>query len=54
MSQFSRIQMIGSVTRNGDAGLGPKGTVMSATFHLEGQEFFALNGGPHFKLRRPS
>ena len=41
---------IGSVTRNGDAGPGPKGTVMSATFQLEGQEFFALNGGPHFKF----
>jgi predicted 3-demethylubiquinone-9 3-methyltransferase (glyoxalase superfamily) len=24
------------------------GSVMSATFQLEGQEFFALNGGPHF------
>ena len=41
---------IGGVTRNGDAGPGPKGTVMSATFQLEGQEFFALNGGPHFKF----
>jgi predicted 3-demethylubiquinone-9 3-methyltransferase (glyoxalase superfamily) len=36
------------VTRCGDAGPGPKGTVMSATFQLEGQEFFALNGGPLF------
>jgi predicted 3-demethylubiquinone-9 3-methyltransferase (glyoxalase superfamily) len=26
----------------------PKGTVMSATFELEGQEFMALNGGPTF------
>jgi predicted 3-demethylubiquinone-9 3-methyltransferase (glyoxalase superfamily) len=41
---------IGRVTRYGDAGPGPKGTVMSATFQLEGQEFMALNGGPHFKL----
>ena len=39
---------IGSVTRYGEAGPGPKGTVMSATFQLEGQEFYALNGGPHF------
>jgi len=38
----------GSVTRYGDAGPGPKGTVMSATFQLDGQEFFALNGGPQF------
>lgn len=39
---------IGSVTRYGDAGPGPKGSVMSATFQLEGQEFMALNGGPAF------
>jgi predicted 3-demethylubiquinone-9 3-methyltransferase (glyoxalase superfamily) len=39
---------IGSVTRYGDAGPGPKGTVMSATFQLDGQDFIALNGGPHF------
>ena len=37
-----------SVTRYGEAGPGPKGTVMSATFQLDGQEFFALNGGPIF------
>lgn len=41
---------IGSVTRYGDAGPGPKGTVMSATFELEGQKFMALNGGPLFKF----
>ena len=40
----------GRVSRNGDAGPGPKGTVMSATFQLDGQEFMALNGGPHFKF----
>lgn len=38
------------VTRYGDAGPGPKGTVMAATFELEGQEFYALNGGPVFKF----
>jgi predicted 3-demethylubiquinone-9 3-methyltransferase (glyoxalase superfamily) len=38
----------GSVTRYGEGGPGPKGTVMSATFQLEGQEFMALNGGPQF------
>jgi len=38
------------VTRFGDAGPGPKGAVMSATFQLEGQEFFALNGGPQFQF----
>ena len=37
-----------SVSRYGDAGPGPKGTVMSAIFELEGQRFYALNGGPQF------
>jgi len=41
---------IGSITRYGEAGPGPKGSVMSATFELEGQQFFALNGGPQFKF----
>jgi len=41
---------VGSVTRYGEGGPGPKGTVMSATFQLEGQEFSALNGGPQFKF----
>ena len=39
---------VGSVTRSGDAGPGPKGTVMSVTFQLDGQDFMALNGGPMF------
>ena len=39
-----------SVTRYGEAGPGPKGTVMSATFQLEGQQFYALNGGPQYKF----
>ncbi len=39
-----------SVMRYGDAGPGPKGTVMAATFQLAGQEFMALNGGPQFKF----
>ena len=39
-----------SVTRYGEAGPGPKGTVMSCTFQLEGQDFYALNGGPQFKF----
>jgi predicted 3-demethylubiquinone-9 3-methyltransferase (glyoxalase superfamily) len=41
---------IGRVSRYTDAGPGPKGSVMSATFVLEGQEFYALNGGPQFKF----
>lgn len=38
------------VVRYGDAGPGPKGSVMTCTFQLEGQEFIALNGGPHFRF----
>lgn len=40
----------GKITRWGDGGAGPKSAVMSVTFQLEGQEFFALNGGPHFSF----
>ena len=39
-----------SVARYGEAGPGLKGTVMTAKFQLDGQEFVALNGGPHFKF----
>jgi predicted 3-demethylubiquinone-9 3-methyltransferase (glyoxalase superfamily) len=39
---------IGTVTRYGDAGPGPKGQLMTASFELNGQEFIALNGGPQF------
>ncbi len=41
---------VGTVSRYGEAGPGPKGSVMSVTFELEGQQFFALNGGPHFSF----
>jgi predicted 3-demethylubiquinone-9 3-methyltransferase (glyoxalase superfamily) len=37
-----------SINRFGDAGPGPSGSVMTATFELEGQQFTALNGGPEF------
>ena len=39
-----------TVNRYGDAGPGPKGTVMTANFLLYGQEFVALNGGPQYKF----
>ena len=41
---------IGKISRYGDAGPGPKGSAMGVGFQLEGQEFYALNGGPHFKF----
>jgi predicted 3-demethylubiquinone-9 3-methyltransferase (glyoxalase superfamily) len=39
-----------SVSRYGEAGPRPAGTVMTVNFELEGQEFIALNGGPEFKF----
>ncbi len=36
--------------RYGKSGPGPEGSVMSVTFQLEGQEFYALNGNPQFKF----
>jgi predicted 3-demethylubiquinone-9 3-methyltransferase (glyoxalase superfamily) len=39
-----------SMSRYGAAGPGPKGQVMSATFQLEGQVFYALNGGPLYSF----
>ena len=39
-----------NVARYGDAGPGPKGTVVTAQFELDGQKFIALNGGPQFKF----
>ena len=47
VSLFKNSKIV-KVTRYGEAGPGPKGTVMSATFQIEGQEFYALNGGPQF------
>lgn len=41
---------IKKVTRYGKAGPGPEGSLMTASFQLEGQEFMALNGGPQFKF----
>ena len=38
------------MARYGDAGPGPKGSVMTVPFQLEGQDFVALNGGPQFKF----
>ena len=41
----SRILM---VARYGEAGPGPKGTVMTVSFEINGQQFTAINGGPQF------
>jgi predicted 3-demethylubiquinone-9 3-methyltransferase (glyoxalase superfamily) len=49
MSIFDNSKIL-NVSRYGDAGPGPKGTVMVIVFQLAGQQFMALNGGPHFKF----
>jgi len=41
---------LGTMNRYGDHGPGPKGTVMIATFQIDGQDFIALNGGPQFQF----
>ncbi len=48
-SIFKDSRIVG-VSRYGDAGPGPKGTVMTGTFEIEGQQFYVLNGGPQFKF----
>lgn len=49
VSVFKNSKVV-SVRRYGDAGPGKKGTVMTGTFQVEGQEFFVLNGGPQYKF----
>jgi predicted 3-demethylubiquinone-9 3-methyltransferase (glyoxalase superfamily) len=48
-SAFSNSK-VGSVSRYGEAGPGPEGSVLTASFELEGLQFTALNGGPHFNF----
>ena len=41
---------VGKMTRYGEAGPMPKGTLMTAQFELQGQRFIGLNAGPHFEF----
>lgn len=41
---------INTIARYGEAGPGPKGSVMTASFQLDGHDFVALNGGPHYTI----
>ena len=41
---------IGKISRYGGSGPGPKGSVLTVSFELEGLEFTALNGGPKYKF----
>ena len=45
-----RNSKMGMITHYGDGAPVPKGTVMTATFQLEGQDMIVLNGGPHYQL----
>ncbi len=47
VSVFKNAEVL-SVSRYGEAGPGPEGSVMVANVRLDGQEFLALNGGPQF------
>src|SRR5579884_19693 len=48
-SLFKNSKVI-DVMRYGEAGPGPKGSVMGITFELEGQRFIALNGDDTFQF----
>lgn len=48
-SIFKNSKIVNTV-RYGKSGPGPEGTVMSVTFQLEGQDFYALNDNPQFKF----
>jgi predicted 3-demethylubiquinone-9 3-methyltransferase (glyoxalase superfamily) len=49
VSVFPDSKILG-VTRWGTGGMGPQGSVMTASFRLAGQQVVILNGGPQFKL----
>jgi predicted 3-demethylubiquinone-9 3-methyltransferase (glyoxalase superfamily) len=41
---------VGSVSRYGEAGPGPAGSVVTVEFELNGQHFVGLNGGPQYRF----
>lgn len=47
VSIFPNSKILG-ISRYGEGAPVPAGTAISASFVLDGQEFMALNGGPHF------
>ncbi|MEP6569913.1 MAG: VOC family protein [Acidobacteriota bacterium] len=49
VSVFKNSRIV-SVSRYGDTGPGPKGSVMTVEFELDGEKFVGLNGGPNFKF----
>src|SRR5205085_4272053 len=49
-SSVFRNSKVNARTHYGESGSGPKGSVMTVSFELNGQTFVALNGGPNFKF----
>jgi len=49
VSTFKNSKVV-NISRNGEGGPGPKGSVLLVTFELDGQRFQALNGGPMFSF----
>lgn len=49
MSIFKNSKLL-SISRYGEAGPGPKGSVMTVAFELDGEKFVALNGGPNYSF----
>ena len=49
ISIFKNSKIVNTM-RYGKSGPGQEGSVMSVTFQLEGQEFYALNDNPQFKF----
>ena len=49
VSVFKNSKLL-NIARYSEVGPGPKGTVMTVEFELNGQEFIALNAGPTFKF----
>jgi predicted 3-demethylubiquinone-9 3-methyltransferase (glyoxalase superfamily) len=49
VSAFDKSEIL-SISRYGEGGPGPAGSVMTVAFRLDGQEFVALNGGPSFSF----
>ena len=47
VSVFKRAR-IGTIARFGEGAPGPKGSVMTVAFQIDGQDFLALNGGPYY------
>lgn len=49
MSIFKNSKLL-SISRYGETGPGPKGSVMTVAFELDGEKFVALNGGPNYSF----